>query len=145
MRILTVHNYFQRPGGEDEFESEAALLEAHGNGHLLLRAQRHHRCIWQTALAGRAIWSGSAYNDIRSLCRTERPDVVHFHNTLPLISPSAYHAAKAEGRCRSDSPQLQARLSDGHVFPRVDEYARNTRRDLRGPPSRMFDRRQRGC
>jgi glycosyltransferase involved in cell wall biosynthesis len=26
-----------------------------------------------------------------------RPQVVHFHNTLPLISPAAYYAARAEG------------------------------------------------
>ena len=26
-----------------------------------------------------------------------RPDIVHFHNTFPLISPSAYYAAKANG------------------------------------------------
>jgi glycosyltransferase involved in cell wall biosynthesis len=29
--------------------------------------------------------------------RTEKPQVVHFHNTFPLISPAAYYAVKAEG------------------------------------------------
>ena len=29
--------------------------------------------------------------------RSFRPDVVHFHNTFPLISPSGYYAARAEG------------------------------------------------
>ena len=99
MRILTVHNYYQLPGGEDRvFESEAALLETHG--HEVLRYSVHNETIGESGglrLAGRAIWSSSAYSDIRALCRNEKPDVVHFHNTLPLISPSAYHAAKAEG------------------------------------------------
>jgi glycosyltransferase involved in cell wall biosynthesis len=99
MRILTVHNHYQRPGGEDRvFEAEAALLEAHG--HVVLRYSVHNDTVGKFGrlrLGGRAIWSGSTYKEIRSLCRNGRPDVVHFHNTLPLISPSAYHAAKAEG------------------------------------------------
>jgi len=99
MRVLIVHNYYQRRGGEDRvFESEAALLEAHG--HEVLRYCVHNDTIGESGglrLAGRAIWSAAAYKAIRSICRNERPDIVHFHNTLPLISPSAYHAAKAEG------------------------------------------------
>jgi glycosyltransferase involved in cell wall biosynthesis len=98
MRILTVHNYYQRPGGEDRvFESEGALLEA--QGHVVLRYSVRNDTIGESAglrLAGRAIWSAASYKAIRSLCRSERPDVVHVHNTLPLISPSAYHAVKAE-------------------------------------------------
>ena len=99
MRVLTVHNYYQRPGGEDRvFESEASLLEAHG--HAVSRYSVHNDTVGEISrmrLSGRAIWSGAAHKEIRSLCRKERPDIVHFHNTLPLISPSAYHAAKAEG------------------------------------------------
>jgi glycosyltransferase involved in cell wall biosynthesis len=99
MRILIVHNYYQRPGGEDRvFESEATLLEAHG--HEVLRYAVHNDTVRESSrlrLSGRAIWSGSAYKEIRSLCHGERPHLVHFHNTLPLISPAAYHAAKAEG------------------------------------------------
>src|SRR5690606_7807214 len=26
-----------------------------------------------------------------------KPDVVHFHNTFPLVSPAAYHAVKRQG------------------------------------------------
>jgi glycosyltransferase involved in cell wall biosynthesis len=99
MRILIVHNYYQRPGGEDRvFKSEAALLEAYG--HVVLRYCVHNDTVagsGRLRLSARAIWSGPAYNEIRSLCRNERPDVVHFHNTMPLISPSAYYAAKSEG------------------------------------------------
>jgi glycosyltransferase involved in cell wall biosynthesis len=31
------------------------------------------------------------------LFRDERPDIAHFHNTHPLLSPAGYHAARAEG------------------------------------------------
>ncbi len=49
----------------------------------------------RTAL--KAIWNSGSYLDIRRLIRNIRPDVVHFHNIFPLISPAAYYAAKAEG------------------------------------------------
>jgi len=41
-------------------------------------------------------WSKEAEREIRELCRKYKPDVAHFHNTLPLISPSAYYACKEE-------------------------------------------------
>jgi glycosyltransferase involved in cell wall biosynthesis len=34
---------------------------------------------------------------LRTLLRRERPDVMHVHNTFPVISPAAYYAANAEG------------------------------------------------
>src|SRR5262245_14534587 len=99
MRVLVVHNYYQQSGGEDRvFESEAALLEAYG--HVVLRYCMHNDAVADAGrlrLSGRAIWSRSAYKEIRTRCRNERPDVVHFHNTMPLISPSAYYAARSEG------------------------------------------------
>src|SRR5262245_29370812 len=99
MRILIVHNYYQHLSGEDRvFEAEAALLEAHG--HVVVRHTVHNDTIGgkeRIRVASAAIWSRLAYQSIRALCREHRPDVVHVHNTQPLISPSAYHAAKAEG------------------------------------------------
>jgi glycosyltransferase involved in cell wall biosynthesis len=38
-----------------------------------------------------------AYKHIRSRVKRDRPDIIHFHNTFPLISPSAYYAASEEG------------------------------------------------
>jgi hypothetical protein len=49
------------------------------------------------ALAKDTVWSTSAYRALGALIRRERPDLVHFHNTLPLVSPAGYYAAKAEG------------------------------------------------
>jgi glycosyltransferase involved in cell wall biosynthesis len=48
-------------------------------------------------LAKDTVWNTSAYRELRTIIRRERPDVVHFHNTLPLVSPAGYYAAKAEG------------------------------------------------
>lgn len=44
-----------------------------------------------------AVWSRSAYWKLRSRIRKERPNIVHFHNTFPLVSPAGYYAARAEG------------------------------------------------
>jgi len=97
--VVAVHNYYQQPGGEDQiFAAEGRLLEAHG--HRVLRYTTHNdlvRGMNPLALAWRTIWNGKVYRELRELLREERPDVVHFHNTFPLISPAAYYAAKAEG------------------------------------------------
>jgi glycosyltransferase involved in cell wall biosynthesis len=43
------------------------------------------------------LWNQAVYRELRALIRRERPQVAHFHNTFPLISPAAYYAARAEG------------------------------------------------
>ena len=49
------------------------------------------------ALALRTIWNPRTVREVRALIRAEKPDVVHCHNTFPLISPSIYYAAAREG------------------------------------------------
>ena len=99
MRILAVHNRYQRPGGEDQvFVDETALLEA--RNHRVFRYEVHNDQVEQVnrlALAKDTVWNTSAYRELRTIIRRERPDVVHFHNTLPLVSPAGYYAARAEG------------------------------------------------
>ena len=99
MKILAVHNYYQNPGGEDYvFEAETRLLES--RGHEVLRYVDDNERIgrWSTVPAGvSAVWSRTAYRRIREIVRREKPEIVHFHNTLPLISPSALHAARSNG------------------------------------------------
>jgi glycosyltransferase involved in cell wall biosynthesis len=99
MKILAVHNRYQRPGGEDQvFVDETALLET--RNHRVLRYEVHNdqvKHVNRLTLAKDTVWNTSAYRELRALIRRERPDVVHFHNTLPLVSPAGYYAAKAEG------------------------------------------------
>jgi glycosyltransferase involved in cell wall biosynthesis len=99
MDILVAHNYYKLAGGEDQcVAAEVALLRAH-------RHRVTQYCLSNDAtdgmgrleLASRTIWSGPAFLEMRRLIRVHRPQVVHFHNTLPLISPAAYYAARAEG------------------------------------------------
>lgn len=94
-----VHNHYQQPGGEDEVVAEeTALLEEHG--HRVVRYTAHNDAIQgmsNVAVAARTIWNRRSYRELRALIRREQPAVVHFHNVFPLISPSAYYAARAEG------------------------------------------------
>jgi glycosyltransferase involved in cell wall biosynthesis len=99
VKVLIAHNQYQQPGGEDQvFAAEAALLEA--RDHQVMRYRVHNEQVADMNhlnLAKTTLWNSSSYRDIRSFIRRERPQVAHFHNTLPLISPAAYHAAAAEG------------------------------------------------
>lgn len=98
MNIVVVHNQYQQPGGEDQvFLSEAALLE--NSGFSVTRYSVHNDSVATTgriALARDSVWSKTQYRALRALFRRVRPDVVHVHNTLPIISPSVYDAARAE-------------------------------------------------
>ncbi|HOC42267.1 MAG TPA: glycosyltransferase family 4 protein [Thermoanaerobaculales bacterium] len=102
MRILLVHDRYQNRGGEDlVFEAEKGLLER--ARHEVLVYERHNDEIsdystWRRAdLLRRAVWATDSAGSIRKILVQSRPQVVHFYNTFPLISPAAYYACEAEG------------------------------------------------
>ena len=97
--MLIVHNYYQQPGGEDQvFATEGTILEQYG--HTVIRYTRHNdevKEIGPVRLGALTLWNKAVYQELRTLIRRERPEVVHFHNSFPLISPSCYYAARTEG------------------------------------------------
>lgn len=99
MKVIVCHNFYQRPGGEDQvFADETSLLERHG--HHVVRFTVHNDEIEQSgrlSLVRRTVWNGSVHAQLASLIRRERAEVVHFHNTFPLMSPAAYYAARSCG------------------------------------------------
>ncbi len=99
MRILIIHNFYREPGGEDGvYRAESDLLRSHG--HQVFQLERHNRDtlnMGRVALASTTLWSRQSYQLIQETVRREQIDVVHFHNTLPLISPSGYWAARSAG------------------------------------------------
>lgn len=99
MRILTVHNHYQQLGGEDTiFQTECDLLESYG--HQVIRYTKHNDQVKEMssmALVQTTLWNRQVYQELRQLIRQKKPQVAHFHNTFPLISPAAYHAVKDEG------------------------------------------------
>lgn len=98
MRILLAHNYYQQKGGEESvFHAEADLLEA--RGHFVHRYTMNNEKVSEMnslAVAKATIWNSRTYRELRSIINQGNFQIAHFHNTFPLISPSAYYAAKAE-------------------------------------------------
>ncbi|MBK9781449.1 MAG: glycosyltransferase family 4 protein [Anaerolineales bacterium] len=96
MRILKVHNYYVQPGGEDTvFHAEVELLRSYG--HEVITYVEDNKKIEQmnkAIVALQTVWSFSSYRKIKQILEDERPSVVHFHNTFPLISPAAYYACR---------------------------------------------------
>lgn len=101
MKILLAHDYYRTsaPSGEDTVvKNEIELLESHG--HDLILYEKHNDELIdlsfsdkiKTALNG--AWSKSTYNELTSIIRKNRPDVAHFHNTFPIISPSGWAACQ---------------------------------------------------
>lgn len=102
MKLLLSHNYYQKAGGEDvAFAGEKELLLA--AGHHVNEYCRHNneitdRGIFPLARLGlRTVWAWDSANDLRRVLQQEKPDVAHFHNTFPLISPAAYSVCQEFG------------------------------------------------
>jgi glycosyltransferase involved in cell wall biosynthesis len=99
MRILLVHNHYRRPGGEDVvFQSEAALLRSHHHDvEELVATNDDIDSLGRLQVAIGTIWSRRSGARLREILARHRPEIVHFHNTFPLISPAAYSTARQSG------------------------------------------------
>jgi glycosyltransferase involved in cell wall biosynthesis len=99
VQILLAHNYYQQPGGEQQsFAAKGLMLESHGDR--VIRYTLHNKLIKEMnplSLAARTLWNKNVASDLRKLIDENNPDIVHFQNTFPLISPSAYYAVKGNG------------------------------------------------
>ncbi|MCY1288288.1 D-inositol-3-phosphate glycosyltransferase [compost metagenome] len=99
MRLLAGHNFYSSltPSGENQvFEAELQLL--HKNGHTLDTFTRHSDEIRTKGTVGVIqgalatpwnLWMAKAF---RRRVEEFQADVVHVHNTFPLLSPAIFHA-----------------------------------------------------
>ncbi|HEY4051209.1 MAG TPA: glycosyltransferase [Acidobacteriaceae bacterium] len=95
-KVLLVHNSYRQPGGEDQVVSaEAALLRSHGHEVLLYQASNANIRPGLVAL-GQTVWNHQSFRALRALIQREQPNIVHVHNTFPVISPAALYAAAEE-------------------------------------------------
>ena len=99
MRILQIHNFYQQPGGEDiVLANEEKLLARHG--HEVFQFLMHNDNIpgmTQISVAAKTVWNSAAHRAVGQKIDTLGIDLVHAHNTFPLISPAVYYAANAAG------------------------------------------------
>jgi glycosyltransferase involved in cell wall biosynthesis len=100
LRILLVHNRYKLRGGEDSvFEAERDMLVAAGhNVHIYeVTNDTIDCCTSKLKLFLNTIWSNASYKAISQILDDFKPNVVHSHNTFPLISPSIYYACDKAG------------------------------------------------
>lgn len=100
--VLVIHNRYWQAGGEDSVvRAEVALLRQHG--HRVTEFSRDNAVIARYGPVHKAslflstTWNHRVYEELRRLIRQERPAVAHCHNLVPLVSPAAYYACRAEG------------------------------------------------
>lgn len=104
MRVVVVHGRYRStaPSGENHVvDQERALLQ--GAGHEVTPFERNSDDIagWslpaKAALPARSIRNRPVRRRLHELLVRERPDVVHVHNTFPLLSASVLQACADAG------------------------------------------------
>lgn len=99
-RILVVHSRYlsgQTSGENRVVEDEVALLRE--GGHEVSTVVRQVDVdLSQAVLARDVVWSRSAVSELVDSIGRHDPDIVHFHNLFPAVSPAALRAAHRAGR-----------------------------------------------
>lgn len=99
MKVLMVHNYYQQGGGEDVvFLAEQENLRRHG-------AEVHTFTLSNDSIDGQSplktaaqtLWNARVARQLADLVSERGIELVHFHNTFPLVSPAAYWAVRGRG------------------------------------------------
>ncbi len=95
MRLLLVHNQYQRSGGEDAvFEFEASLLERAGHKVHRLVVRNDINTIYEKMRTAWSLpWNSQSFDLVADAIAGISPDIMHVHNMFPLLSPSIYDAA----------------------------------------------------
>ena len=92
LSIILAHNYYSERGGEDiVFERETELLRSRGHRVAVFTCSSPSPAPWKqlaVAAAGAGLYNLKAAHQFRQLLERFRPDLVHVHNTFPLLSPS---------------------------------------------------------
>lgn len=104
LRVLVVHNRYRsgQPSGEDRVVDQEMSLLADA-GHQVTAFERHSNDIASMSLLNKALvplqvpWNAQAKAELIARLHAERPDVVHVHNTFPLLSPSILVACAEVG------------------------------------------------
>ena len=104
MKIVVVHSRYRSaaPSGENRVvDQEFGALTALGHEVELFERRSDDIEGWsaarKAALPAAVVWNGRAHRDLRAVLRASRPDVVHVHNTFPMLSASVLYACKDAG------------------------------------------------
>ncbi len=104
MKIMMVHVRYRLKGGEDAvFENEIKLLRANSSKVSVVKLEYTNDQIVEQGILNKlqlgldTIWSRRSYKLLLSEIKEHDPDIVHFHNIFPLLSPSVYKACNDAG------------------------------------------------
>lgn len=98
--VVSVYNRYLNWGGEDSvFESEIRLMEDHGVRVIPVTEQTRipSSLKEKVVMARDAFWSKSWYEKFQILLSNNNVDLVHVHNSFPVMSPSIYYACQKAG------------------------------------------------
>lgn len=95
-----IHNYYQNAGGEDSVvENERQMLERYGHSvFMYTKSNQEIRTLkGKLKFLFSFLYSKEAYQEVKRLIAENSIEIVHVHNTFPLITTSVYAAAYDAG------------------------------------------------
>lgn len=100
MKIIIAHNRYQQRGGEDSvFEQEASLLVS--NGHqvepFVVDNEELSGVLQKVTTALSITYNRKIVGGLLERVSAFSPDIVHFHNIFPMLTPGALDAVAAAG------------------------------------------------
>jgi glycosyltransferase involved in cell wall biosynthesis len=125
MRVLLVHNRYRSatPSGENRVVDQESEELARA-GHEVRRFEKDSDAIehWSAAqkamLPARVIWNRESHREMAATLREYRPDVVHVHNTFPLVSATVLYA------CRDASVPVVATIHNYRLMCSSGDFMR---------------------
>lgn len=101
MRVLVVHSFYgsANPSGENEVvDAEIRMLRA--RGHAVELFSRHSDDLLRMGVYGAILagistpWNPRAAATLARFARSFAPDIIHVHNTFPMLSPAIFHSVR---------------------------------------------------
>jgi glycosyltransferase involved in cell wall biosynthesis len=125
MRVLLVHSRYRSatPSGENRVVDQESEELARA-GHEVRRFEKdsdeieHWSAARKALLPARVVWSRESHRELAATLRAYRPDVVHVHNTFPLVSAAVLYA------CRNASVPVVATLHNYRLMCAPGDFMR---------------------
>lgn len=118
-----VHNYYQEGGGEDAvfLAEQDNLRRAGAEVQTFTVSNDSIRGQHPLETAAHTLWNSGVARELADLVTRHSSDVVHFHNTFPLVSPASYWAVRRRGAAVVQTLHNFRLLCAGGSFYRVDD------------------------
>ena len=100
LRVLQVHSHYAPGWGGEGTAVELERQLLHDSGHAVEQFQtanaplKNAHVLRQVAQVPGFLWSHASYRGLRRKISEFKPDIVHVHNTFPMLSPSVFWAAQ---------------------------------------------------